>query len=453
VISDIFGNPIHDNTNNLPFILLHCNQPHLVISKIGCTKDDSIWELIQPAIMHILYSHKFNPSLFAPLGHIWIPSSSLPNKVTILLANVSISKYPIDFVNIGSYGNIYIWKPINQRGYQAIGYLACATKPDVKSMRTIHKSITVPFRGKEYVIGKNTNMNEFNLLSFLNQKKYTIRRSILGNKNTDIRLYSKSNNKYLSTNKDNKIGLDYQYNDLYFSNRGELKMNDKCLTVSGYNDDLWNEYVYLDNCNDSNNQKWYPYRDNIISEYDQSCLTALHDNSISKDTCDYKRDDQQWFTEDRQTVIEDKLQETNDTWTTQKGKKVILIEPDNPWYINRKPKQPEGIFHRSRKPLNEVSYKDKANFFSTFMMDIYKDHLGFGHSYASRQGRQCLCLDDCKNKSENQGISLIENFNGTTTKTNYFNIILSSLLCIIILTCFLRNYYYDIDDVKDNIKN
>lgn len=458
VITDIFGNKIsrgEENNNFLPFILIHSVQPHLVIEKIE-KMDDSVWELVKPTIMHILYYHRLNSTNFSPLGHIWLSKSTLPTKITIILVNTkdNISKYPINYVNIGRFGKTNIWRPISQRGFTALGYLASSKKPSLKEIKTVNNDLVTLFRGKDIVVGSNTNMNEFNLLSFVGEKKFTIKRSSLIGRNNIIKLYSKIARKYLTGNNDDTITLNNNMNikndsmqNINYTTQGELKMGNKCVSISDFDESLISGHVHLDNCDGSEKQKWYPHRDSIISEYDQTCLTAIDDDKIVRAECDFKRNNQKWFVEDQETVIEDKLQETNDLWRTYSGKKVKLIESDNPWYINKKGKKPEGIIRQKRIELNKKDYKSAANFHSTFMMDVHRPNMGYGYSYVDRKGKQCLCLEDCEKTSDNMKFAVLENFetnklnkNSDINRDVYCNTVACSLLLLVILLVIFRIY-------------
>lgn len=468
VITDIFGNKLSNNSENrenynmLPFILIHSNQPHLVLEKIEAL-NDSIWQLSNSTIIHILYAHGLNSNNFAPVGHIWLPKEDLPKKVMILLVNTDpdISQFPTNFINVGNYGKYNIWKPIGKIGYKGLGYVASIEKPNIKMLKIVNNNFLTSFKGTQLYNNESNciNMNEFNLLSYKNQKFLTIKRSILIGKDNNIKLYSKPKRKYITNTNNNltlKPNIDDKINNngtetqnINYSTQGELKMNGKCLGISSFDEDISNNYVYVEDCNNSNKQKWYPYRDNIINQFNQSCLTTSENNStVETQNCDFLNDYQKWYIEDKENVLEDKLQETNDNWITQKGKKVILIEPDNPWYINKNGKKPEGIIRQKLSKLNLTDYKNTANFHSTFMMDTHKPHMGYGHSYEQRKGRPCLCLEDCHISKKESGFPTLENFNSDNQDNQDnkylsidFNTIAYFLVICVILLVSIRIYY------------
>lgn len=453
VITDIFGNKISkgdENNHYLPFILLHSVQPHLVIEKIE-QGTDSIWQLVFPTIMHTLYFNRLNPSRFAPLGHIWLPKNKLPNKVSILLVNTdnNISKYPIDFVKVGNLKDIFIWKPICSQGYRPLGYLASAKKPSLNSIRTVNKELVTTFRDTTKTVEKRTKMNEFNLLSYERHDKFTVKRTNLLRDNNIIKLFSNSKRKILTENKDGTLGLDKD-SDNYFQKvnytvQGELKLDGKCLGTS-IDENIRDNFVYLQKCDDSDGQKWYPYRDSFISQFDQSCLNSSDPVTTTK--CDEEDRDQSWKKIPQETVIEDNYQETDDNWVTKRGKRVVLIEPDNPWYIN-KVKRPVGIIKQKPIKLNEKTYQN-ADYYSKFMMDTTRPDMGYGYSLAQRLGRSCSCLEDCNKVPDNQ--KLFEHFDEEVLPEEEslfnFNLIACSLLLIVIILVGVRIY---VNSIKNRI--
>lgn len=168
VITDILGNEI--SSDNIPFIIIHTNQPYSVLENLA----DNIWKIKLPAIFHILYINKINPNHFSPMGDIWY--STVPTNIQILLINNDndLSRYPIDFVKIDNYLNLSIWKPISPKGFTGIGLIASSEKPSLRSMKVINDKFITPYNHETMNIGRNTNANEFHLLSNIELKQYTI---------------------------------------------------------------------------------------------------------------------------------------------------------------------------------------------------------------------------------------------------------------------------------------
>ncbi|QKF94080.1 putative vacuolar protein sorting-associated protein 62 [Fadolivirus algeromassiliense] len=430
-ITDIFGNNIpkdRDYNSSLPFILIHTSQPYLLLEKILTTENDGIWKLKLSTIFHILYIHSVNPTSFAPLGDIWLPSPVLPAEITILLTNTDnrISSFPIDFIKLDNYTNVNIWKPICNRGYQELGLIASEIKPSLKSVKCIHENYLISYNSSQQVVSRNTNMNEFNLLSNIELPKFTINRNkILSSR--DIKIESNGTQKYI-TNENNNImmkkNVDNKTQKITYSDKGELIINTKCLTVH-------EGKVDLQNCNGLQTQKWYPYKNQYISYDNQKCLTDNANIIITKQ-CNNNDTTQQWNTYDFNTTIETPSEPSN-SWKTQEGKRVILVEPDIPWYITKKKTIPEGMIKQNIKELNKVEYRDNADFQSMFIMDLHRPDVGYGYSYAQRQGKQFLS-SDCPTSGQS-----VEQFtvNNKSNKID-FNTIACSLLLLIFLLVAIR---------------
>lgn len=430
-ITDILGNKIpkdRDYNSSLPFILIHTTQPYLLLEKVSGTENDGIWKLKLSAIFHILYINSINPVNFAPLGDIWLPSPTLPNELILMLVNSDnkISIFPNDFVKIDNYTNINIWRPICQRGYQELGLIASESKPSLKSVKCINENYLVPYNSDQIVVSRNTNMNEFNLLSNIELPKFTINRNKLLDNKT-IKIGSKLTDNYI-TNDSNNLKLKQTENNqnqkILYTDKGELKIDDRCISVT-------NNKVDLQNCNNSQSQKWYPYKNQYISYDNQKCLTDANNIIITKN-CDKSDVSQQWDTNDYNSVIETSSDSSN-SWKTQSGKRVILIEPDIPWYITKKKTMPEGVIKQNIKDLNQVEYRDNADFQSTFIMDLNRPDMGYGYSYAQREGKQYISSDCGKDTQSVEHFTL----NNKSGKID-FNTIACSLLLLIFLLVAIR---------------
>lgn len=437
VISDIFGNKLPkdlDANNRLPFILIHTTQPYLLLNQVtNISKYDNIWTLLGERILHALYMHSINPRQFAPLGDIWFPSKTLPKEMKIILANISspLSAYPVDYVKLDNYHDTFIWNPIPPAGYKAVGLVASVDKPSTRKIKVINEKYLVNYNKQTQMVGKNTSMNEFNLLSHIGINKYTINRTMFLTNPSVITIASNKNAEYLSTDDTNSLFTNSSKDNnsrISYTIQGELKMNDKCIGV----DNVDGKSINLQKCNNQLNQKWYPYRNKYISLDQHKCLTSSDDGLSVTDCQD--NISQKWFTNDYNEVIYQTNQESVDHWKTESGKNVILVEPDNPWYITKRKNTIEGIIRQDVTPLNQVDYKN-ADFPSSFMMDVYRPDLGFGHSYAERKGRRVLCIDDCKNAYLNNLI--LENFDGEKSSKESYKLDFAVIACILILLIFL----------------
>ncbi len=193
-ILDIFKNKLSANNainNNLPFIILNCNATNLddnsLIIKVPGPPNDNIFKLNYQKIYNMLKTNGIEPTHFAPLGDIWF--NEVPTKINILLVNIKISIKPIDYVKIDNYYNYTIWKPIGPIGYSAVGYIASQHKPSVNMVRLLPNAFLKEFNNTNIAGGRNINMNEYDLLSTINEKYYTIDKLIFiksDNINTNI---------------------------------------------------------------------------------------------------------------------------------------------------------------------------------------------------------------------------------------------------------------------------
>tara|TARA_Y100000780_G_scaffold179369_1_gene164758 strand:- start:61513 stop:61980 length:468 start_codon:yes stop_codon:yes gene_type:complete len=92
----------------------------------------------------------------------------------------------------------------------------------------------------------------------------------------------------------------------------------------------------------------------------------------------------------------------NINWITQSGKYVKLVQPDTPWYIvNDKYLRPEGTVQIKQRELNQVDYRNNADFKSNFVLDTTRPDMGYGTVYTDRAGQPCKCEDDCDNVAKN----------------------------------------------------
>jgi hypothetical protein len=431
VITDIFGNKTskdRDLNSKLPFILIDTHQPYLALEKISTMSEpDGIWILKKIYLEHLLYIHSINPKSFATVGDLWFPDNQLPDKLLLLMVNTdtTLSRQPVDFIQIDNYCNLGIWKPVCPQGYLEIGLIASPDKPSTHVLNVINQDYLSEYQIESMAIGRNTNMNEFNLLSNIEIKKYTIDRTKFLTHPTTIKLASKKTGNYVTSDKNRKLVVRKNANQkINYTVQGELILDGECIGTS-MDDNIRDEYVYLQKCADGQGQKWYPYRDSYISQFDQSCLS---DDSgiLKKKSCDQNDENQAWLTEEYQ---ESKI---NNDWSTEKGKYVFLVEPDVPWYITKKKTKPEGILDPNIHVLNQSSY-DHATFPTKFMLDPVKPDLGYGYNYAQRLGRPCICAEDCKKDN-----SVIETFEDSKKNAIDFNLVACSLLLLIFLLVIVR---------------
>jgi len=371
-ITNLFGKTIKDNEKDIsPFILIHSTQPNIIVKNVVTSDNYSVWEPNTSAIEHVLYSNKFNVDLFSSTGHIFIPSKKLPNKITLILANKKFPyiKNPIDFTAISKLASKYtIWKPIGSRDYLPIGYIVSIDKPSTQSIINIHKNYLIKYRNINdgpYItnIQKPTNMNEFYLLGMTRDTKYTIKRSSLLSINDILNI------------KNNNSGNKLMNANIKFTKNGELKINNNCISVNDQNN------IEQQKCDNHDNQKWYVYKNSIISDYNQQCMSEIGNDLVTENCNNDKK--QKWSVSSEKTVFDDSTQEIDDNWKVVKGRKVVLVQQDDPWFLN-KSRNLEGIIEDDKVELNTQEYQNYAEYDGKFKVDVTKPDMGQGHSYAAR---------------------------------------------------------------------
>jgi hypothetical protein len=190
-ITDILKNNISNdkNTNNmLPFIIINSNDKQLLI-KLTNSTNNVICKLNYQYIYSLLKSKNVDPEYFCPLGDIWINRLADNNPINVLLVNTNISIKPIDYIKIDNYYNYSIWKPVGPSGYSSLGFVASIQKPKNNIIRLIPNMFLSEYKNNTAVIeGRNTNMNEYDLLATINEKFYTINKSLFTSKNTNNEL-------------------------------------------------------------------------------------------------------------------------------------------------------------------------------------------------------------------------------------------------------------------------
>lgn len=390
-ITDIFGNK--EINNMKPFLLLHCFQPNLILETIY-VDIFSIYSPIKSVIEHILYSNNINPEFFNITGDVFISSEIMPSKFTLLLANTKtgIAKNPINYIIEKKLDDIYIWKPISRRDHMELGLVASKEKPSNNYMVTIDREYLIIKEAYGKKMSQNlpntvTSNNEFNLVNLINNNRITIRRTSFIDSNQRLEIYNKKTMKYINLNTKNEYIMTSDVNNVFYD--GRLRINNKCLQATLNNT---NNVIQV-NCNEGS--FWYFYDDTIFLDGTNLCLTDGQILTVQK--YDKNNDYQKWNISNKRIVTEDLLQDTHDKWHTIKGRKVILHEPDNPWYVNKSYK-PEGIMRPEITNLNDVGYENTAQYSPHFMIDPTSPNVGHGHSYADRNGaryyNQCYLRED-----------------------------------------------------------
>lgn len=184
-LTDILKNNITTNkdiNNSLPFLIIsvaEVNKTQLLVKYPNVLNNDAIWKLNYQEIYKILKSNNVDPEYFAPLGDLWFNKN--PTIVNIILVNTNISQKPIDYIKMDNFNNLSIWKPIGKDGYNALGFIASIQKPTTNMVRLIPNIFLKEYNNTNVSSTRNINMNEYDLLTLINEKYYTINKSLFYN--------------------------------------------------------------------------------------------------------------------------------------------------------------------------------------------------------------------------------------------------------------------------------
>jgi len=411
-ITDLFGNNI---TSSSLFLIINSNNVHKLLKKLAKEKTSSIWTYDRSIIDQIIEQHRLDPKNYLILGDVlYIPK--YPPK-QLILVHKNLCKLPTQYLKIISYADGAIYKPIsNDNNYNSIGLLFS------KNLDTLDKNIglipqNIILTLKNPLASDNLAMNDFNLLSTISNNVFTIKRTALLKNKKHMKI-SNIDGLYITKNNTNAKIKNKLYSEdqtVTYNTQGELIIDGKCLTLPKINTP--NPELFFDTCNNNDNQKWNMYQGQIMPQSGkQQCLTS-NDNNLSISNCT-NSDAQTWDTED------DNINTSSDySWDTYKGKTVVLVESDNPWYINTGTTVMQKI-HKSSDNLNVLRpTADIADFKSAINLDVNKPDLGLGHSYASR-------------------LKKIENFESMSTtsgQSQQNNFIL--IICIIIIFLLIYKHF------------
>lgn len=131
---------------------------------------------------------------------------------------------------------------------------------------------------------------------------------------------------------------------------------------------------------------------------------------------------------------------TNDEndWSKYRGKQVVLVSENNPWYINKNATIPLKYISNDNFLGANIFKNNYALYDSKVVLDNDTPSLGYGYSYASRRNVETFKNDDENNEDDED--------DEEKDTTNSDKIIL--LLFIILLLLFIYNIYYKKKYVK-----
>jgi hypothetical protein len=255
------------------------------------------------------------------------------------------------------------------------------------------------------------------------------------NKTKKIGLVNK-NGKYI-TNVNNKAILksknSFDEQEFTYNVHGELITNEQCLTHNL-------TFDVCDNVNDKD-KKWM-INDNQIQTLVNNELKCLSydDNDILLNNCDtnvYNNNNNNNNINNNSINNTDSdnnsnIYDINNEWTIQnqniftenninnKGKTVVLVNNENPWYINKDNTIKQPYITNMSVKSNDI-YNEKLPYKTKMIIDNTKNNLGMGYSYSDRQGYDC-----------------IENFNSNNSN-NYIYFIFIFIVIIFLVIRYKKN--------------
>ena len=291
-ITDHSGNNI---SNNSHFVVFQSDDITELLTPIAKSKQYTIYDYNRNVIDPLLSQKNVNPNIFLSSGHV-IRSRVGTNPNKIILVNKNISKQPTSSELIMYFIGGQIINPTieNNESYSTLGFYF------IKNDQVLNNNFIalIPTNLLEKLPHKNN-------LAFGDY-------SIVG----QVWTVNMKVSQEISTKKKPSR------NDMSYNVQGELIANNNCLTL---NDD---SSVYFDTCDSTNkNQKWTVKNHKIKPLYNsEECLEANYlDNMYIKSCQDIET--QSWNTLESDAT-------PDNIWDKYRGKRLVLVQADNPWYIN-----------------------------------------------------------------------------------------------------------------------
>lgn len=337
---------IQDNTTITTYDLLGRSYNN---AGFGIMTSNNIMQFLDKIIMSeniTLYNMKFNNSV--NFGHICTINNAIPTQLLFYPNEnqenntTKLIDFAHDYEYVAPFDNGYIWKPIGSIDYMAIGLVYALSKPTNLKIGVVHKKYVLNTKSG---IANFTAGNEFGLLSHYTYGSYTLNRPVIMEMNTNFKL-SSYNNEYI-TQINNTINIapsSLLNQNINYTPENNLSINNKCI-------DIANSKIVVNQCNKNTlSQKWYPFQNKFKSYSSDACLATDTDaatNIANLITDDCAGNNSDWA-----------IQNTDSQQFNVSGEKVILVETNNPWYINVNADQIPAKFKQlDFDKLNYYKYK------------------------------------------------------------------------------------------------
>jgi hypothetical protein len=482
-VSDLLGYNIDNQTK---FIVITGLEIHKFLKKIAYDDNSHnktsnskntlqiIYEYNMTAIRELLKNRNINADDYLPLGDVIYKKTSEP--IRLVLANRGITSYPSAYTEVKKFGNGRIMRPVSDSSeWVDVGciFVRNGEIPNlhkigmIESTNMISYNVTSGKTSNNVTSGKTSNnvtsgKTSNNVTSGKTAKKDstsiagndflliqstadTVRTVSRGEKYDKKIKLSNVANKYLTLI--NKSGSAALLSPMYSSQQsvqynaqGELIIDGQCLTqgMQGTHEDTRenmqedtqkeeahsqnNQPVTFKSCDAMNvKQKWSLYDGKISSLNNNKCLVgSTDDETLLLDECN-DLDEQSWTQEsDGESTSSDF------SWNDFKGRNVILVESDNPWFVNKQ---------------NAVIEKRVKHAVPTTSILKYRDNADIELSDARPSNDESMGAGSIINTT-----NIIEKFDGMASdgtasdnSTTYIIIVLCSIVIILLVYKFLKN--------------
>jgi hypothetical protein len=448
-VTDLLKNYVDKNSK---LILIHVTNKSInnLLELVGKTNNSKIYSYNYDKIYEILKENNIEPAEYTFLFYIFYNETvGFPKK--LLLAHKSITSAPLSFMEVEKYGKGMIYKPVGKKNYDAFGLIYADTGiVKDKNINLIKNEYLTEINNTLNTNGVGT-LNEFRTLNHRNHKNYEfLKYKFLEKSGKEFKLKD-YDNRYI-TNLDDDLVLrdkNYErYQQIIYTSNGELNINNKCINMED------NGKLSLKKCENKIEQKWYPIDNNIVSEKNNQCISSINQELLVDDCSNLDRETKEWTFENISGFGVNDYQ-----YPKNRGKRVVLVNSDNPWYVNKditqiipymeykdveeaekkiqikENREQERIDENNELLIDQSNfdlhmmdprYSKSAKFISKFNLDPTRQDMGYGYSYASRQGKKC---------DEN----IVEGFD-----YNYFNtqniILFTTIVILIIFIVKYVNY-------------
>ena len=398
-VSDLFG---YNITNSTPIIIINTNEPYKLLRRLdkdsSISPNTSIWEYNLKKISDVLKERNVDIDNFLMLGHVLYKSNLNPK--ILILGNINLCGRPNKYEEVATYGSGKIVRPYLENAdgiktYTLGLFYSKDSEFDVSQIGVIPSELLMDISKTNNAQTGNSktsdlDTNEFSLLSSTKLGLKTIRRSkILNGETRKIKLMTPSQ-KYLTViDSDVKIKNSQQSLSQTFSYnaQGELTTDGKCLT---YND----ASVSAEECDSEHSnkrQKWLLSQNKILPSNDfEKCLETPTSNNgkVYLKQCDDTSLNQSWSTESSDSDVSENSS-TDYNWDKYHGKTVVLVENDNPWFVNDDVVTKKTYNTAGAVLHDDIVYRENADYKSNFVMDINSPSMGYGYSFADKGGIPC----------------------------------------------------------------